>query len=119
MYIGSYLCLMRFPAPIDLLLNLGAKMPDPGSGPPMVSRTAKIIDARVDSRQLGADYPVNVSLVADVKETARALIEALNSMTTKTRLATIKEERWAATRAFTDKMKQSYLTAARDGWDQG
>jgi len=43
----------------------------------------------------------------------------LNSIATKKRLAAIKEERWAATRAFTDKMKQSYLTAARDGWDEG
>jgi len=110
---------MRFPAPIDLFLNFGAQMPDPGSGPPTVSRTAKIIDARVDSRQPGADYPVNLSLIADVKETARALIEALNSMATKKRLAAIKEGRWAATRAFTEKIRQSYLTAARDGWDEG
>jgi benzoylformate decarboxylase len=119
LYLGSYFSPMRFPAPIDLFMNLGAKMPDPGSGPPMVSRNAKIIDARVDSRQLGADYPVDLSLVADVKETARALIEALNSMATKKRLAAIKEARWAATRAFTEKMKHSYLAAARDGWDEG
>jgi thiamine pyrophosphate-dependent acetolactate synthase large subunit-like protein len=119
LYLGSYFSPMRFPAPIDLFMNFGAKMPDPGSGPPMVSRTAKIIDARVDSRLLGADYPVDLSLVADVKETARALIDALNSMATKKRLATIKEERWAATRSFTQKIKQSYLSAARDGWDEG
>jgi len=119
LYLGSYFSPMRFPAPVDLFLNFGAQMPDPGSGPPVISRTAKIIDARVDSRQLGADYPVNLSVIADVKETARALIEALNSIATKKRLSAIKEERWAATRAFTDKMKQSYLTAARDGWDEG
>jgi thiamine pyrophosphate-dependent acetolactate synthase large subunit-like protein len=119
LYLGSYFSPMRFPAPIDLFMNIGAKMPDPGSGPPMISRTAKIIDARVDSRQLGADYPVDLSLVADVKETARALIEALNSMATKKRLAAIKEARFAATRAFTEKIKQSYLTSARDGWDEG
>jgi len=119
LYLGSYFSPMRFPAPIDLFMNFGAQMPDPGSGPPVVPRTAKIIDARVDSRLPGADYPVDLSLVADVKETARALIESLNSMATKKRLAAIKEERWTATRVFTDKMKHSYLTAARDGWDEG
>jgi len=31
---------------------------DREADPPMVSRTAKIIDARVDSRQPGADYPL-------------------------------------------------------------
>jgi benzoylformate decarboxylase len=118
LYLGSYFSPMRFPAPIDLFLNFGAKMPDPGSGPPMVSRSAKIIDARVDSRQLGADYPFDLSVVADVKETARALIDALNSMATKKRLAGIKEERWGATKAFTETIKHSFLTAARDGWDE-
>lgn len=118
LYLGSYFRPMRFPADIDLFINLGASMPDPGSGPPMVSRSAKIIHARVDSRQLGADYPVDLPIVADVKETARALIAAVKASVTKERLAKIKQARWDATKSFTGKMQQSYLTAARDGWDE-
>jgi thiamine pyrophosphate-dependent acetolactate synthase large subunit-like protein len=67
---------------------------------------------------LGADYAVDVPIVADVKETARALIEAVKAMVTKERLAAIKQPRWDATRAFTDRIRQSYLTAARNGWDE-
>ena len=119
LYLGGYLDPMRFPKEIDLFLNLGANMPDPGSGPLMVSRSAKIIHARVDSRQLGADYPVDLPIMADVKETARALIEAVRAIATKQRLATIKQARWEATKSFTDRLRQSYLTAARDGWDEG
>src|SRR6267143_3162894 len=118
LYLGGYLDPMRFPETIDLFLNLGANMPDPGSGPPAIPRAAKIIHARVDSRQLGADYAVDVPIVADVKETARALIEAVKAMVTKERLAAIKQPRWDATRTFTDRIRQSYLTAARDGWDE-
>ena len=84
----------------------------------MVSRSAKIIHARVDSRQLGADYPIDLPIVADVKETARYLVEAVKATVTKDRLAKIKQARWDATKSFTDKMQQSYLTAARDGWDE-
>ncbi|MGH9966336.1 MAG: thiamine pyrophosphate-binding protein [Pyrinomonadaceae bacterium] len=119
LYLGGYFSPMRFPAEIDLFLNLGAKMPDPGSGPPMVSRKAKIIDARVDSRHLGADYPMDLAIVADVKETARALTEAVKATATRERLAAIRQARETAIKNFTDKMKQSYLAAARDGWDEG
>jgi len=118
LYLGGYFSPMRFPAELDLFVNLGAKMPDPGSGPPMVSRKAKIIDARVDSRHLGADYPIDLAIVADVKETTRSLTEAVKATVTKERLATIRQARWNATRSFTDKMKRSYLAAARDGWDE-
>src|SRR5258708_23122698 len=64
LYLGSYFSPMRFPTPIDLFLNFGAQMPDPGSGPPVFPRTAKIIDALVDSRQPRAYYPLNVCCIA-------------------------------------------------------
>ena len=118
LYLGGYLDPMRFPDPIDLFMNLGTNLPDPGSSPSAIPQTAKIIHARVDSRQLGADYPTDLAIVADVKETARALTEALKSMATKERLATLRQTRGTATRNFTDKLKQSYLTAARNGWDE-
>ncbi len=117
LYLGGYLDPMRFPDQIDLFVNLGTNLPDPGSNTSAIPRTAKIIHARVDSRQLGADYPVDVPIVADVRETARALTESVKSLLTKERLASLKRSRWDATRSFTEKLKQSYLTAARNGWD--
>src|ERR687884_137225 len=86
LFFGSYLPPMRFPAEMDLFLNLGANMPDQGAGPPAVPRAAKIIHARIDSRLLGVNYPVDLAVVADVKETARALTEAVKSLLTKERL---------------------------------
>src|SRR2546423_13991447 len=93
-------------------------MPDQGSGPPLVPRTAKIIHARIDSRFVGVNYPVDLSIIADVKETALALVEAVKSMLTKERLAAIRQERWAATKRFTDGLRQAYLAAARDRWGE-
>lgn len=118
MYLGGYLQPMRYPGEFDLFLNLGAQMPDQGSGPPAVPRTAKIIHARIESQQVGINYPTDVAIVADVKETARALTEAVKSMLTRERLASIRQARWDPTRRVSDGLRNSYRTAARDGWDE-
>jgi acetolactate synthase-1/2/3 large subunit len=119
LYLGGYLHPMRFPKDIDLFVNLGANMPDQGSGEPLVPRTTKIVHARIESRQLGVNYPTDVAIVADVKETGRALADAVNAMLTKDRLASIRQPRWDATKRVTDGLRQAYLAAARDGWDGG
>ena len=117
MYLGGYFHPMRFPREIDLFLNLGAHMPDQGSGEPLVPRTAKLIHARIESRNVGINYPTDLAIVADVKETARALIEAVKAMLTAQRLASIKEARWAEMKRASEGLRNSYRVAARDGWN--
>lgn len=117
LYLGGYFHPMRFPEEIDLFLNLGAKMPDQGSGAPLVPRTAKIIHARIESLQVGVNYPIDLAIVADVKETARALFDAVKSMLTVERLATTKQARLEKTKRATDGLRQGYVAAARDQWD--
>lgn len=117
LHLGGYFRPMRFPGEIDLFVDLGAKMPDQGSGLPMVPRTAKIIHARIESQQVGVNYPIDLAIVADVKETVRALIRAVKSILTAERLAAIRQTRWERITRLTRGLRQSYLTAARDGWD--
>lgn len=118
LYLGGYLRPMRYPRDIDLFVNLGANMPDQGSGEPMVPRSAKIVHARIDSRQIGVNYPMDLAVVGDVKETARALREAVASMLSKQRLESIRGAREAEVQRVSDGLRKSYLAAARDGWDQ-
>jgi acetolactate synthase I/II/III large subunit len=117
LFLGGYLNPMRFPEEIDLFLNLGAKMPDQGSGPPLVPRTAKTIHSRIESVQVGVNYPIDLAIVADVRETSRALTDAVKSMLTKERLNAIKQARLEKIRRATDGLRQAYLAAARDQWD--
>jgi benzoylformate decarboxylase len=117
LYFGSYLPPMRFPAEIDLFLNLGASMPDQGAGAPAVPRTARIIHASIDSRQVGVNYPIDLALVADVKETALALVAAVKATLTKERIAAIKNSRWEQRTAEAKSLKDAYLAAARAHWD--
>jgi benzoylformate decarboxylase len=117
LYLGGYFSPMRFPEEPDLFLNLGAKMPDQGSGAPMVPRSAKIIHARIEAQQIGVNYPVDHAIVADVKETARALVEAVKSTLTAERLKTIKQSRLEKTERAASALRESYRAAAREGWD--
>jgi thiamine pyrophosphate-dependent acetolactate synthase large subunit-like protein len=118
LYLGGYFHPMRFPKAIDLFLNLGAPMPDQRGGPPRVPRTAKIVHATIESRHVGLNYPTDLSIVADVKQVARALSDTLKARLTSSRLAAIKEGRWAETRAAAEGLRQAYLASARDGWDE-
>lgn len=117
LYFGSLLRPMRFPAECDLFLNLGANMPEQGAGAPVVPRTAKIIHARIDSRQVGINYPTDLAIVADVRETARALLEAIKATATKERLAAIKSARWERVATEAKSLRDGYLASARSQWD--
>jgi thiamine pyrophosphate-dependent acetolactate synthase large subunit-like protein len=117
LYLGGYFSPMRFPEDSDLFLNLGAKMPDQGGGPPMVPRSAKIIHARIESHQVGVNYPVDHAIVADMKETARALVEAVKSTLTAERLKAIKQSRLEKAERAASALRESYRAAAREGWD--
>jgi len=116
LYLGAYLHPLRHPKEIDLFMNLGAKMPDQGSGPPLVPRSTKIIHARIESNQVGVNYPTDVAVVGDVKETARSLVQAVKSILTPTRAAAIKQ-RFDETRQATQALRAAYLASAREQWD--
>ena len=49
---------MRYPRNVDVLLNMGGKLPDAGTGEPPVARSVKIIDVRIEASDIGNDYPL-------------------------------------------------------------
>lgn len=117
LYLGEYRYPMRFPGEIDLFLNLGAHMPDPGGSRTKVPRNARIIHARIENRHIGNYYPTDLALVGDVRETTLALIEAIESKLTRKRLEAIRDSRRFKLEADAVKLQQSFLAAAQDGWD--
>ncbi|MCI0391941.1 MAG: thiamine pyrophosphate-binding protein [Acidobacteria bacterium] len=117
LFLGAYLNPMRFPGEIDLFLNLGARMPDQGSGPPAIPQSAKIIHARIESEAIGVHYPIDLGIAGCVKETAKSLIGAVKAMLTSERLTAISQARLEKTRQYTEAIRKSYLSAARNHWD--
>ena len=117
LYLGGYVYPLRYPSQIDAFLNLGAQMPDQGNGPPLVPRSARIIHGRIESAQVGVNYPVDVAMVGDVKEIAASLVEAVKSRLTAERIAVIKQRRFDEVRRATSAMREAYLTSAHEEWD--
>ncbi len=117
LFLGSYVFPLRFPKDVDLFVNLGAKMPDQGGGPPLVPRSARVLHARLESGQIGVNYPTDLALVADVKETARSLVDAIKATATAERLGQIKKKRWEETRQATEALRQAYRASAREEWE--
>ena len=117
LHLGGYFYPMRHPAEIDLFLNLGAKMPDAGGGAPLVPRSARIVHARIESTQIGVNYPTDLAIVGDAGLTARALAEAVRSAVTPARLEAIRRERSAPAAVYTQRLRESYLASAREHWD--
>jgi thiamine pyrophosphate-dependent acetolactate synthase large subunit-like protein len=117
LHLGGYFHPLRFPAEVDVFLNIGAKMPDQGGGGPLVPRSTRIVHARIESAQIGVNYPTDVAIVGDAGLTARALTEALKSAATPGRLEALRRERSAKAAAYTQGLRESYVASAREHWD--
>ena len=110
-FLGHYYDPMRFPTSIDLFLNLGAHMPGtPGD--------AKIIHASMDTRHIGGYSPTDFSIVADVKETTRDLIDAVKAVATPERLARIRNDRGPALVQAAAGRRSALTAGAESVWNQ-
>lgn len=117
LYLCGLVSPMRYPREIDLFLNLGAQMPDQGGGPPLFPRSAKLVHGRIESNQIGVNYPIDVALVADVGRTAKALSEAVRSLLPAAKLEAVRRDRFARVQEASSRLRAGYLESARAEWD--
>ncbi|HEV2687145.1 MAG TPA: thiamine pyrophosphate-binding protein, partial [Bryobacteraceae bacterium] len=118
LFLGGYSRSMRYPRNVDLVLNMGGKLPDPGAGEPQISRSVKIVDVRLETSDIGTDYPLFAGVAADVKQVAQDVVAAIKSMVTADRLAKIRGDRLEQTKQYTARLRQSRLQAMKADWDK-
>ncbi|HYL34272.1 MAG TPA: thiamine pyrophosphate-binding protein, partial [Bryobacteraceae bacterium] len=119
LFLGGYSRSMRYPRNIDLILNLGGKLPDPGSGgEPQIARSVKIVDVRIESSDIGTAYPLYAGVAADVKQVAADLVAAIKSLATGERLQKIRGDRLEQTRLYAARLRQARLQAMKADWDK-
>ena len=119
LFLGGYSRGMRYPRNVDVLLNMGGKLPDVGpSGQPQIARSAKIIDVRIEASDIGTDYPLYVGAAADPKQVAQDLVATIKSMVTAERLEKIRGDRMEQTKQFTARLRQARLQAMKTDWDK-
>ena len=113
LFIGGYNPKMRYPRNVDLVLNLGGKLPDRGSGEPQIPRSVRIVDVRIEAADIGTDYPLYAGVAADVSLVAQDLVAAIKSLCTAGRLKQIRGDRVGQTKQYAERMRESRLQALK------
>ena len=101
----------------DVFLNLGATMPDPTIVTAAVPGAATVINARVEYDKIANTYPTDIAIAAGVGETTRALIDAVESLTTARQRQKLGEARLEATRKAGAAANDRARRRANRGWD--
>ena len=107
LHVGEYGENMRFPEKFDCLINFGARAPvrvPPGTA---------VIHASIDPETIGRNSALRVALLGDLGQTARDLAEAITSVAPTAALRARGDERLAAAKAYTSRIRQSRLALAR------
>jgi benzoylformate decarboxylase len=107
LHVGEYGENMRFPEKFDCLINFGAR------APVRVPTGTAIIHAGVDPETIGRNSPLRVALLGDLGQVARDLTEAITSLAPAAALRERGEQRLAAAKAYTSRIRQSRLALAR------
>ena len=116
LYCGNYLSTSRFPGKVDVMLNLGSRMPLAGSKFKMESQV-KLIQVRVDADNLARVYPTELAIVADIKLALVDLIEELKHQTSSRKFKSIVDERLASAKAHRSRTDEAYRLIAEKKWD--
>ena len=119
LYIGGYKgSLMEYPKNHDLFINVGANMFRPFYASQIIKfpPDMRIIHMSIDSAEIGRNYPTDVPILADVKESLKALISAVKRMALKKRkrLEAIRKDRFARTKEYSDLRKSRFKAVQKD-----
>jgi thiamine pyrophosphate-dependent acetolactate synthase large subunit-like protein len=114
---GGRIETVAYPRQPDLVINVGNKMQH-NSPTPMVPRTAKFIDLRIDSTSMGNVMATTVPLVADVGYGLDDLLAALNGVMTPAITSSV-QERFGRVRAFSENARRlRRLVSQNPDWDR-
>jgi len=117
LFLGAYQAGMRYPRGMDLFFNLGARMPDTEERTREVPAETRIIHARLESTGIGINHPVDLALAGEARETVRALLEALESLATPEKLASLAGPRREQTAKVSGGMAAARESVAKQEWD--
>lgn len=107
LHVGEYLGHMRFPQKFDCLVNFGAR------APVRVPPGTSVVHASVDPETIGRNSPLQVALLGDLGQVARDLTEAIKSLAPAPALRERGEQRLAAAKVYTAKIRESRMALAR------
>lgn len=104
----------------DLVIHFGTRGLGGGSIPdrPRIDPAVSFVAVGLDTDSLGRTQPMDLSVVADVRETLKDLMDAVSSRVTADRLVRIRQERLAIVTPPIAERKARRLEEARRNFDQ-
>jgi benzoylformate decarboxylase len=118
LYLETYLATSRFPGKVDVLLNLGSRMPLTWGGKLQIEPSTKLIKIRLDPENLARVYPTDHAMIADLKLATAALIEEVNRQApSQTRLKRIAGERLEKVRVYNAERRGALRAIAEKRWN--
>ena len=117
LFIGNYHPTSRFPGKIDLMLNLGSRMPLAGSKF-RIESAVTLIQVRLDVENLARVYPTELAIVADIKLTILALIEEIRRQAPSRKLKRVAGERLQRAKHYRSETDAAYQLIAKKKWDK-
>jgi benzoylformate decarboxylase len=103
---------------IDVLLNIGALMPDPGYLTNPVPNTCKVIHTRIEYDDIANIYPTDVAIAAGAKETIQALIETIKATLTKEKIKALRDNRLQKVISRLAETRRKREEKAKKHWDR-
>ena len=116
LYLGQYQANLRYPGKIDVMVNLGGKMPDAGARLKIDPGT-RLVQARMDPTSLARNYPTDIAIFADIKLAVQDLIAALHRQSSPRELRHMRDSRYSKTQDFTADIVKLHQSIARERWD--
>lgn len=115
--LGEYQRELRYPGEVDVMLNLGGRLPFTLGGL-QIKPKVKLIQIRTDAKDMANVYASEQSIVADVKLATVDLIAAIRSVTSPGKLKRIQESRFSEIKTYTNRIRKHYHAIAREKWDR-
>jgi len=117
LYLGDYQQNLRYPGKVDVMLNLGGRMPAAGAKLKM-DPGVRLIQVRLDAANLARNYPTEIPILADIKLAVQGLLAALHELASNQQLRTIRDRRFSKTQAFTTEMVKFHQDIAQERWNR-
>lgn len=117
LYIGNYLSTSRFPGKVDVLLNLGSRMPLAWGDRFQVESQVKVIQYRLDPQNLGRVYPSELAMVADLRIAIAELIEEVRRQVPARTLKRDAAKRTDRSRKYNEQREGALRMIASKHWD--
>ena len=116
LYCGNYQSPSRYPGKVDVMLNLGSRMPLAGSQW-RIEPQVKLIQIRLDATNLARVYPTELAIVADIKLALVDLLVELRRVSSQSKLKRVSSERLARARTYARERESAYQEIARKRWN--